>query len=158
MWDWIERQRKKSRAERTRLTFMMSVVFTGIVALVWGTVVLPRTLNMSSVEQSRANASTPFKTLLENFNVITSDAKKGFESIQEVFDKGLSSSEEKENEVDTEDNEDTMPEQGSIGEVVSEVVKEADASRETQEGIGGEEQFESENQVIEPDNQEESAF
>lgn len=87
MWDWIDKQRKKSRAERTRLTFILSVVITGAIALVWGTVVLPRTLRVNnSADESTANTSRPFQILLDNLSIIADDAKKGFDSIGEAFD------------------------------------------------------------------------
>lgn len=87
MWDCIDKQRKKSRAERTRLTFILSVVITGAIALVWGTVVLPRTLRVNnSADESTANTSRPFQILLDNLSIIADDAKKGFDSIGEAFD------------------------------------------------------------------------
>lgn len=116
MWDWIEKNRKKSRKERSRLTFIMSSILTGVIALVWGTVVLPRTFTLNDRSESRANASTPFKVLTENLGVIIDDARSGFGAVQDTFGRGFRGEDEASQD-DVIDLDSSLSEMGSRGEV-----------------------------------------
>lgn len=85
MWDWIEKNRKKSRSERSRLTFILSISLTGVIVLVWSTVILPRTLSFGSQNSSKADSATPFRVLSENLGIIMDDAQRGLEGVQNIF-------------------------------------------------------------------------
>lgn len=85
MLDRIERMRKKSRAERQRTTVFLSIGITAIIALVWGTVILPRVFTLNNRDSSRADASSPFKVFMESLGFIADDAKKGWTEVIDVF-------------------------------------------------------------------------
>src|SRR5690554_4513999 len=122
MWDWIERQRKKSRKERTRIAFFMSIALTAVIGLVWGTAILPRTLMPENRVDSRAESTTPFKTLSESFGVMMSDIRNGIGSIGEMID--LSGATEEDSEVtEVEDVEGDFLNMGTRGELVPEAAE-----------------------------------
>lgn len=83
MWDRIEKMRKKSFAERKRATFFISVGVTALIAFVWGTAVLPRTLTLQGDESTRADAVTPFATLSEDVGLIWGDIQAGIDELGE---------------------------------------------------------------------------
>lgn len=143
MKDFIKKIRKGSREQRERVTLFLSLAITGIIALVWGTVMLPRTL--SSHNSNKAQSSSPLSVLIENFSTMAEDAKKGWGEIQQVFDSDESGEEEKEEEGETKDQEE-LPAEGSRGEVIdeeeSEEVENGGGSATSEEEADGEKEEE----------------
>lgn len=85
MLDKIEKMRKKSRAERQRMTVFLSIGITAVVALIWGTAILPRVFTLNNSENSRADATSPFKVFTESLGFIADDARKGWTDVMDVF-------------------------------------------------------------------------
>jgi hypothetical protein len=87
----IKKMRKKSYADRQRATLIVSVSLTVVIVFVWSTLILPKTLAVSSErESSRADMVTPLKTLSEDIGIIFGDIQKGATQlgveIERIFD------------------------------------------------------------------------
>lgn len=83
--DRIEEMRKKSYGERRRTTFLVSFSLTAVIALVWGTVILPQTLTLDEVESSRATTASPFKTLADDVGIVFGDIQVGVDQLGKEF-------------------------------------------------------------------------
>lgn len=96
--DRIEEMRKKSYGERRRTTFLVSFSLTAVIALVWGTVILPQTLTLQEVESSRATTASPFKTLAEDVGMVLGDIQTGVGELGNEFNRLWSSSKKEQQE------------------------------------------------------------
>lgn len=92
--DRIEKMRKKSYAERQRVTLVVSVCTTALIAFVWGTVILPQTLTIGEAEASRADTATPLKTLSEDMSIILGDIQKGVSQLGSEIERTFGGEEE----------------------------------------------------------------
>lgn len=82
MLEKIEEMRKKSYGERQRFTLFVSFGLTAIIAFVWGTVVLPRTISMNKEKDSlEASIATPFSSLTQDANVVWKDIKANIDKL-----------------------------------------------------------------------------
>jgi len=89
MFDKIEKLRKRGYGERKRITLLLSASFTLIVAFVWGTTILPKTIVLEGETNKKQSAEviSPFESLSEDFGVILGDLKSGIRDFSKEIKK-----------------------------------------------------------------------
>lgn len=86
MWEKIEKMRNREYGERKRMTLLVSIVVTALIAFVWSTAVLPRTFTLNDDgTSSAANTMTPFQTFKEDAGLVWDDIINSTRNLGDQF-------------------------------------------------------------------------